>query len=141
MKRCKACRIEKPFSEFYRRGGVYRQTATAEVFKFVSKCKSCTIDEARWAQMKLKYGLTRGQFMDLLAEQGGVCAICQEAEILEAYLTVDHCHDTGEVRGLLCRACNGGLGLFRDDPSRLEAALEYLRSEKHRRQFKEAGLA
>lgn len=56
--------------------------------------------------------------------QDGKCAICKEP-MDQSY--IDHDHETGEVRGLLCHRCNSGLGFFNDDPQRLLAALEYLR--------------
>jgi len=64
----------------------------------------------------------------LTSVQGGQrCAICG-AESLERRLALDHCHQTGRVRGLLCRACNMGLGFFRDDATVLAAAIRYLAS-------------
>ena len=61
----------------------------------------------------------------MLAEQEGGCAICGEPPKTSA-LHVDHCHDTGRVRGLLCFRCNSALGNFREDPAILTAALDYL---------------
>ena len=58
--------------------------------------------------------------------QGGLCAICRTAPAAH----VDHDHDTGEVRELLCFNCNGGLGQFKDDPEVLRAAARYV--ERHR---------
>ena len=58
--------------------------------------------------------------------QGGLCAICQTAPAVH----VDHDHETGAVRALLCFNCNGGLGQFRDDPALLQAAADYV--ERHR---------
>lgn len=62
----------------------------------------------------------------LFEEQGGLCAICKAPEALDRTLSLDHCHETGEIRGLLCNACNVGLGCFRDSPDKLIAASEYL---------------
>lgn len=61
----------------------------------------------------------------LLASQDGVCAICGTAPAGQA-LALDHCHDTGKIRGLLCKHCNLGLGLFKDDTTLLTKAREYL---------------
>lgn len=76
---------------------------------------------------KLKrYGLTVTAFEALVAAQMGQCAIC--GIVPQDRMVVDHCHETGKVRGLLCRPCNAGLGIFRDSPSILEAAIAYLRN-------------
>lgn len=59
----------------------------------------------------------------LYEKQRGICAICKRGD---AALVVDHDHDTGFVRGLLCNSCNNGLGNFRDDPDVLANARDYL---------------
>ena len=61
----------------------------------------------------------------MLERQGGACAICKEKP-KSGRLAVDHVHGTDKVRGLLCNLCNPALGLFKDDPDRLEAAVAYL---------------
>ena len=61
----------------------------------------------------------------MLTEQGGACGICGEAPTIRA-LHVDHDHETGQVRGLLCQPCNHGLGNFKDDLNRLAGAMRYL---------------
>lgn len=73
-----------------------------------------------------RYGLTVERYDAMLAEQGGVCAICHEKCKSGRRLSVDHEHDTGRVRGLLCGNCNQGLGRFRDSPELFMAALKYL---------------
>lgn len=70
-----------------------------------------------------KYGTTATDCDKLRDEQGGKCAICTGSL---ADWVVDHNHRTGSIRGLLCRACNGGLGHFKDNPSILLAAIGYL---------------
>lgn len=66
----------------------------------------------------------------MLAAQGGHCALCPRKPEEQAqgrrHLSVDHCHKTGQVRGLLCNTCNRGLGLLQDDPALLKAGAEYL---------------
>jgi IS30 family transposase len=59
-----------------------------------------------------KYGLTPEMYEELLAHQGGSCAICKNACTTGKKLAVDHCHDTGRVRGLLCASCNTQLGFI-----------------------------
>lgn len=68
--------------------------------------------------------MTEAEYQVILARQSGGCAICNA--VPEYRLRVDHCHETGRVRGLLCHSCNVGLGWFRDDPKRMRAAVAYL---------------
>lgn len=72
------------------------------------------------------YKLTEDQYQEMFDRQGGMCANCLHLPGVH----VDHCHETGKVRGILCLDCNVGLGHFRDDPSLLRAAAEYL--ERHK---------
>jgi len=79
-----------------------------------------------------RYGLTEADYDMMLEVQEYSCALCHEpeeklrADGSEMPLSVDHCHETGRVRGLLCHRCNTALGLFREDPEVLRRALEYL---------------
>ena len=70
-----------------------------------------------------KYGLTPEQFRDMMDSQYGWCAICKEP-LLKPH--VDHDHQTGRARGLLCSNCNTGIGLFKEDPIILARAIGYL---------------
>lgn len=79
--------------------------------------------EARQAHM---YGLTVRELHELMERQGRACAICRTPDWGVKGPSVDHCHTTGAVRGILCGSCNNGLGRFRDDPARLRAAAAYL---------------
>ncbi len=79
--------------------------------------------------LKKRYGITLHQVVELAAHQGGVCAVCgalPDVTKKRGGLHVDHDHDTGKVRGLLCERCNLGLGFFRDDMVRLVSAVGYL---------------
>lgn len=73
-------------------------------------------------------------YESMLERQGGVCAICM-APHDEVRMCVDHCHDTGRVRGLLCSGCNSAIGLFKESESAMASAIEYLRS--HANNFQE----
>jgi hypothetical protein len=73
------------------------------------------------------YGISADEFDRLLDEQHGACAICRTRPEREASMHVDHDHESGAVRGLLCLSCNQGLGQFKDDPTLLLRAIVYLR--------------
>lgn len=77
-------------------------------------------------EIKLKklYGLTLADFNEMLVAQNGVCAICREPS--SKTLSVDHCHKTGVIRGLLCSNCNRGIGFLKDSQDILFSALNYL---------------
>src|SRR5271166_3229682 len=137
MKLCSRCEIEKPTSEFYT-----RQSGLPS-----SRCKECVKEaSAQWREdhpkayernraiavqrsnrdahrrRLRKYDLTHDEYIDLVAQQKGLCAICGNGLATD----IDHDHETGSVRGLLCNNCNRGLGCFRDDPILLQSAIEYL---------------
>lgn len=68
------------------------------------------------------------QYDEIFVSQNGVCAICGGGPIVSRFknLSVDHCHSTNVIRGLLCGLCNPAIGLMQDDPARLRAAADYL---------------
>lgn len=87
-----------------------------------------TSEERKKTKRLKRYGITPEQYDAMLAAQGGHCAICPATEPGgRGEWHVDHDHETGEVRGLLCSRCNLGIGLFRDTPGLLESAATYLR--------------
>lgn len=125
LKRCPDCGESKALDEFPRN----KRTRDG----FAAYCKPChnarggeskqrLYGGSRHYQLMRRYGIGADDFDRMLAEQGGVCAICGR----EGPEHVDHSHDTGEVRGILCFNCNGGLGQFRDSADTLRAAAEYL---------------
>jgi hypothetical protein len=90
---------------------------------------------ARWyaeVGRKRQYLLDAKGYADLFRKQNGLCAICGRPErfVLKdgglRALSVDHNHETGQIRGLLCHACNVALGLLQDDPEVLSRAVTYL---------------
>lgn len=81
--------------------------------------------------LKKSYGITEADYEQMLVAQGGKCAICQTSDPLvrsgaDARWHVDHDHETGTVRGLLCFKCNAGLGHFSDNVEALRRAVNYL---------------
>lgn len=86
----------------------------------------------RGGHLQRKYGITTAQWETLFDAQGRRCANLEcraDAPGSKSGWHVDHCHITGEIRGILCHHCNTGLGSFRDDPALLRGAADYL--EKH----------
>lgn len=90
-------------------------------------------EHARKLIVKRKYGLNPKEYINLINNQGNLCAICFQEEPKQKIktnrrrsLSVDHCHSTGKVRGLLCSKCNLGIGSFEDDLNRLHNAILYL---------------
>jgi hypothetical protein len=108
---------------------------------YTSACKGCRrkTNREKWTprkqteyKLKSNYGLSLDDYQNLLDFQGGVCAICKEPESTLSNagyvknLSVDHCHITGKVRGLLCHHCNTAIGKFFDRVDLLESAIRYL---------------
>ena len=75
--------------------------------------------------LKTRYGLTLEEYFLMYEAQDGVCPICKRVMLLEK-VTVDHNHQTGKIRGLLCNQCNRGVGLLRDSVTLLRNAADYL---------------
>ena len=80
---------------------------------------------------KERYGITYDTYKEMLKEQNHKCAICgtDEVDTRNSKLCVDHCHNTGQVRKLLCHSCNCGLGHFKDSSELLIKAAEYLKDK------------
>jgi hypothetical protein len=78
-------------------------------------------------KLKYKYGLTEDAFKAIFDSQDGACATCRDPFAKPTDAQVDHCHNTGIVRGLLCANCNRALGMVGDDINVLRQMIEYLR--------------
>lgn len=79
----------------------------------------------RW--IRATYGITRDEYLAIYEAQGGKCAICQRATGASKNLSVDHDHETGEVRGLCCTPCNRDvLGHLRDEVEAFRRCIRYL---------------
>lgn len=136
-KQCSQCGEVKPLDAFainkQQRDGLHphckackRAKAKAHYAANLEKAKEDQI----WRNMKHKYGITRENYAQMLAGQDGACAICggEQTHAWATRFSVDHDHETGEVRGLLCTNCNTLLGMANDDVDRLMAAAAYLLS-------------
>ena len=84
--------------------------------------------ENRDTHLRRTFGITLEDFEAMLSAQGGGCAICGRAAPEGTSLHVDHDHETGVVRGLLCFTCNGALGMFTENEEYLARATEYVSS-------------
>lgn len=149
MKHCRKCATDKPHSDFHKDSGAKSG--------LTSYCKECNNAKTRaWGKSNPervreharrrhvagkirvsnlwhKYGITVADYDAMFAAQGGVCAICGRAEAGRDghnNLSVDHCHTSNAIRGLLCHSCNRGIGLLQDSEEILENALSYLRSRR-----------
>lgn len=139
-KTCPRCGETKPIDSFHRyKNGRPKSWCKPCQIGYVAAKRATTpgwrkktepLARKRYA-IKSKFGISLEEYERMYHAQGGVCAICGrvESKVLRghpAMLSVDHCHQTGKVRALLCHACNVGLGLFRDSPEVLSKALEYI---------------
>lgn len=94
--------------------------------EYVRKHRALYPERALDAKLRYRYGITLEQYLARVENQSGVCAICGRQPDEGKKLYVDHDHDTGDVRGLLCFSCNTGIARFGDDPEVLLAAIRYL---------------
>jgi len=89
--------------------------------------RSYALEKTRAARLMKDYGMTLEQYDSRCAAQGNRCAICRRhSDTLPSRLVIDHCHDTGIVRGLLCDDCNMAIGRLGDTAANLAAAYSYL---------------
>ncbi|MFE7072715.1 endonuclease VII domain-containing protein [Streptomyces sp. NPDC057620] len=143
-KPCRKCGVVKALTEF----SLSRRATETTNAVYRSDCKACCSERTKqWfvdnpgraaankrkANLAKNYGLTVAEYDALLRHQGGVCAVCGKGEPnahgrtgKQFRLAVDHCHETGAVRGLLCQKCNRAIGLLGDDPVLMRKAISYL---------------
>jgi hypothetical protein len=109
---------------------IKRKPRTPEAIKRYndkSKLRPDYKDMKKNSYLKGEYGITLDDYNKMFADQNGCCAICNiHASMLTKSLYVDHSHETGEVRGLLCSECNLALGKFKDNITTLQNAIKYL---------------
>ena len=125
MKQCNTCNKLLPYSEFHRnkkaRDG------------YLARCRECSkatmTPEKKFAvHIKHRYGLTVDQWHTMLINQQGRCAICSDTMTDPV---VDHCHDSGRVRKLLCRLCNIAAGAVKDNPAIAINLANYLKEHSN----------
>jgi len=143
FRKCTCCLVEKSLTEdFYKHSDKRKHRSGG----YHAQCKKCMLEKNRkysaqpkqkrkiWEnKIQYRYGITLLQYETLLKNQNGSCAICNTKNPSvknkkNCYFSVDHCHDTGRIRGLLCPTCNSGIGFLKDNPQIILKAAEYLRS-------------
>ena len=131
-KTCTKCLQEKPLEDFHKR---YNRPCG-----YKSRCIDCvkkakkpqrSRDYMRKYDLKKSYNMTIEQYDEMLLKQNNCCGICKKhiSKIISTKkfnFCVDHNHNTGRIRGLLCDKCNRGIGLLCDDIDILINAIEYL---------------
>ena len=128
---CSKCGVRKERSEYHK--------DSSRNDGITAYCKECKIkinknwginnpekmkQSQRRTKRRLAYGILPHEYDQLLIDQDNECAICRSLIGYES--AVDHDHETGKVRGLLCGSCNKGLGFFKDNIDYLKAAAKYL---------------
>ena len=113
---CSKCGEAKPFTAFYKK--------TNGAYGISSRCKVCVKPELRADKYKSRYGITVSRYDRMFKDCNGVCEICGKDQ--KENLVVDHCHDTGKIRGLLCKKCNLLISHSHDNADHLLSAARYL---------------
>jgi hypothetical protein len=116
---CLGCETKRPVAD-------YRSSLKGNGKRYLeSRCNDCR----KIACICRNLGITRQEYDRIYAASGGKCAICERTAD-QVKLCVDHCHGNGKLRGMLCAACNTGLGVFRDDTNLLRKAAEYVQESR-----------
>jgi len=130
---CYICEIDKPLDKEH----FYAKKTDREGFMW--RCKNCDNKKRngrkpkgynRKYNLKYYYGLTEEQYKQIFESQQGLCPICNKPPLTNERLAVEHDHVTKEVRGLVHRKCNRGLGFLGDDPNNCDRAAKFLRENK-----------
>ena len=100
--------------------------------RYYAKHRDRILQKQRDERPRTKYKMPVAEHRAMLAAQGGKCSICREVPTGAKGLFIDHCHDTGVVRGLICNHCNRGLGGFRDNTESLWRAIAYLNASRRK---------
>lgn len=145
---CSRCKIEKPHSDYFKnsakKNGIrcrckecdriyvysWRERNKSEYNNYAAAWRAKNPDKQHAIDIKRHYGLTGERYKKMLLEQQEKCKICGQQHypaLKRGRLYVDHDHETGKVRALLCGACNSGIGYFNHRQDLLIKAAEYLK--------------
>lgn len=156
IKTCSRCKVEKPISSFskdkYRSDKLNCQCRSCKKYykdlispdELKNQNDRTAINRYKYYKnpdRKLKYrnawliktyGINQDDYERMLLDQNGVCKICNKYRTQPGknHLSVDHCHTTGKIRGLLCHVCNNTIGLFEEDIDLMLRAIEYIKFHK-----------
>jgi hypothetical protein len=135
---CPDCGTVKLLDNFVRNAGMPsgRAPYCKPCHNVRGKASKAKVGGSRTYHLKRRYGITAQDADAMFKSQDGLCAICRAGPAAH----VDHDHETGAVRALLCFNCNGGLGQFKDDPAVLRAAAGYVEEHRHRHRLQSTGL-
>ena len=136
VKTCTKCKESKPLTEFYRhkhssdgRAWSCKKCHQHYFLRFRKKTKKKRAKQDWERHLKSNYGITGEMYKEMLTNQGGVCAICKSDNTGRRgakRFSVDHCHNTGKVRGLLCHKCNRDISGFERLRNYADTVWEYL---------------
>jgi hypothetical protein len=155
VKKCAKCEKIKPIQDFnlrYTNSNSYQSRCKVCVVEdnklyWLANKNKMKKNYKRWIsnnpthrkdkRLQKMYGITFAQYQTMITAQSGLCAICHKPESATnkrtgeiAELSVDHCHKTGQIRGLLCQSCNLGIGNLNDDPNLCLSAASYLEKSR-----------
>lgn len=148
-KRCAACGEHKPLTEFHKtakgkdglhsyckrcniaKSGAWQKANQQKRLQQQRAWKKANKHKEREYYTRYRYGIELELYNAMYKAQRGVCAICRNPPH-RSVLCIDHCHETGRVRGLLCNCCNAMLGRLKDDKQALQRAIDYLDKHENR---------
>jgi hypothetical protein len=125
--RCTICDKVKDEDEFHKHGSSYLGRDR--------RCSACKKEMRPAVHLKHEYGMTLEEYNELLEKQGGTCAneACNYGLDDDHKLFVDHCHETGTVRGLLCLWCNSAEGYLKGSPEVAQGLINYMKKHNNKR--------
>lgn len=131
--RCETCRAEHKKAQDRTKSQRWKDANREKHVAYLREYHQARKDDPEYRRRRREamtfytYGITQAELDLMIQKQGGLCAICGgPPNGIGTRLHIDHCHDTGRIRGLLCSNCNTMIGLAKNDPERLLLAAAYL---------------
>lgn len=127
MKKCSKCKEVKDLSEFGKdKNKKDKHSYTCKICRTENDYKRKNV--LKNFHLTKKYGITLEEYNNLFFKQNGCCDICKKHQSeFKISLSVDHCHETGNIRGLLCSSCNRALGMYKESEEILLNAIKYIK--------------